>query len=147
MRTDKLLQLLGEKLSAPSVHSGARCVSGPALVRTAPALPTPWNPNFHAPSSCPSLRALAANHNASDASASAPSAHIIGMGCVLIGWNETLGPMAPLEYYASTNAEARWSDTGLRESMIICLISINEVKNSVPLYSFALNLFMSILNG
>lgn len=95
MHTDRLLELFREKLSAPSVHGGARCVSGPALVRTAPALPTPWNPNFHAPSSCPSLTTDPANHDASAASTSAPSPDIIGRGIPPIGWRETRGPMTP----------------------------------------------------
>ncbi|KAF6718972.1 hypothetical protein FQA47_017079 [Oryzias melastigma] len=42
------------------LRGGARSVSGPALVRTAPALPTP-NPD--APASCPSLTQKAANHS------------------------------------------------------------------------------------
>lgn len=95
MHTDRLLKLFREKLSAPSVHGGARCVSGPALVRTAPALPTPWNPNFHAPSSCPSLTVDPANHEVSAASTSAPSPDIIGRGIPPIGWRETRGPITP----------------------------------------------------
>lgn len=39
------------------VSGGARSVSGPVLVRTAPAHPAPWKPNFHAPSGSPSLTA------------------------------------------------------------------------------------------
>lgn len=78
--TDRLLLLFIENLAAPGVQGGARCVSGPALVRTAPALPTPWNPNLHAPSGCPSLTADSANHNASRCHHVTPSPNTCGRG-------------------------------------------------------------------
>lgn len=101
------------KLSAPSVHSGARCVSGPALVRTAPALPAPWNPNYHAPSSDTSLTGDPANHSASFAFTSAPSADTIRRGIIPIGWREIREPMTRCMYYASTNVDSWWSDARL----------------------------------
>lgn len=79
----------------PSVHGGARRVSGPALVRTAPALPTPWNPNLHAPAICTSLTANPANHGPGAASTSPPTPAILGRGKTVIGWCESRGPMTP----------------------------------------------------
>lgn len=77
MYTNRLLELRSEKLPAPSFHGGARRVSGPGL-RTAPALPTPCNPNLHTPASRPSLTAEPANHNANLASTSPPTLDRIG---------------------------------------------------------------------
>lgn len=52
---------------AAGVSRGARSVSGPVLVRTAPAHPAPSTPNFHAPSGSPSITADPANHSTSAA--------------------------------------------------------------------------------
>lgn len=52
---------------AAGVSRGARSVSGPVLVRTAPAHPAPSTPNFHTPSGSPSLTADPANHSTSAA--------------------------------------------------------------------------------
>ena len=62
-----------------------RRVSGPALVRTAPALPAPWNPKLHAPASCPSLTSSSANQEASAAATSPPAPARTGRGATAIG--------------------------------------------------------------